>query len=179
MQPLLALSRAIDAGNEFIGRSVGWLVLLAVLVSAVNAIVRYSLNASSNAWLELQSLLFGMVFLLGAGYTLLRNEHIRIDIVNARLPRALRHWIDIFGHVFFVMPFCLIMIVSGTRFFLRSLALNESSSSAGGLLLWPSKLLVPLCFALLLAQTLSELIKRVAVLRGAIADPHEGARGHG
>lgn len=165
MGGLIAMSRWIDAVDERIGKAISWLILAAVLVSALNAVARYSLNVSSNAWLEAQSLLFGAVFLLGAAYTLLKNEHIRIDIVYSRLPPRLRCWIDIFGHVFFITPFCLIMIFTGAQFFLRSLSLNEVSSSAGGLVLWPGKLLVPACFALLLVQTFSELIKRVAALR--------------
>ena len=174
MQTLLALSRGIDRADDALGKAVSWLILAAVLVSSVNAIVRYTFNLSSNAWLEMQSLLFGAVFLLGAGYTLLKNEHIRIDIVNSRLPRPVRDWIDILGHVLFVTPLCLIMIWLGFQFFFRSLALNEGSSSAGGLALWPGKLLVPVCFCILLAQTVSELIKRVAAMRGLIDDPHGG-----
>ena len=117
------------------------------------------------------------MFLLGAGYTLLRNEHIRIDIVNSHLPPRWRNWIDIFGHLFFITPLCLIMIVTGWPFFLRSLNLWEGSSAAGGLLLWPAKLMVLACFVILQAQVLSELIKRIAVLRGLIPDPHGLAAG--
>ena len=175
MKALLALSRAIDAFDEALGSFLGWLVLAAVLVSSVNAMVRYAFNASSNAWLELQSFLFGAVFLLGAGYTLLRNEHIRIDIVNSRLSARARNWIDVFGHIFFIIPLCLIMIVQGIPFFLRSWALGEGSSAAGGLLLWPAKLMVVGCFVILLAQVVSELIKRIAIIRGDITDPNEPA----
>lgn len=179
MSALLKLSRLIDAGDEWLGKLLGWLVLAAVLVSSLNAMARYAFNASSNAWLELQTYIFGAVFLLGAGYTMLRNEHIRIDIVNSRLPPRMRIWIDILGHLFFVMPLCLILIVTGVPFFLRSFALQEGSSAAGGLLLWPAKLMVVTCFVILLAQVLSELVKRIAVLRGLIPDPHEGHSAHG
>ena len=148
-----------------------------MLVSSLNALARYAFNASSNAWLELQTYIFGAVFLLGAGYTLLKNEHIRIDIVNSHLPARWRNWIDVFGHVFFIMPLCLIMIVTGWPFFLRSFQQREGSSAAGGLLLWPAKLMVLACFVFLLAQVTSELIKRIAILRGLISDPHEPAAG--
>ena len=178
MTALLKLSRIIDACDEWLGKFLGWLILAAVLVSSINAIVRYAFNVSSNAWLELQTYLFGAVFLLGAGYTLLRNEHIRIDIINSRLPAAVRNWIDVFGHIFFIMPLCLIMIVQGVPFFLRSWALSEGSSAAGGLLLWPAKLMVVACFVLLLAQVISELIKRIAIIAGTIPDPHEQAPSH-
>ena len=152
MSGLLAISRAIDWFNERVGKAMMWLVLAAVLVSSVNAVVRYSLNVSSNAWLELQWYLFGAVFLLGAAYTLKQNEHIRIDIVSTRLSQNARNWIDIIGHVLFLAPLCLLMLWLGIPFFLRSLASGEVSSSAGGLIVWPAKLLVPLGFALLLAQ---------------------------
>ena len=176
---LLKLSRWIDSCDEWLGKLLGWLVLAAVLVSSLNAMARYTFNASSNAWLELQTYIFGAVFLLGAGYTMLRNEHIRIDIINSRLPARVRIWIDIFGHLFFVMPLCLILTVTGVPFFLRSFDLREGSSAAGGLLLWPAKLMVVACFVILLVQVVSELIKRVAVLRGLIPDPHEGHSAHG
>lgn len=172
MSALLHLSRIIDRCDELLGKVLGWLVLAAVLVSSVNALVRYLFNASSNGWLELQSYLFGAVFLLGAGYTFLKNEHIRIDIVNTRLSPQSRNWIEIVGHLLFVAPFCLIMIVTGVPFFLRSFALGEGSSSAGGLLLWPAKLMVVACFVILLIQTVSELIKRIAIMRGLLVDPH-------
>lgn len=174
---LLKLSRAIDALDEALGKLLGWLILAAVLVSSLNALARYTFNASSNAWLELQTYIFGAVFLLGAGYTLLRNEHIRIDIVNSHLSARWRNWIDIFGHLFFITPLCLIMIVTGWPFFLRSLHLWEGSSAAGGLLLWPAKLMVLACFVILQAQVISELIKRIAILRCLIPDPHVHAAG--
>ena len=178
MQGLLRISRIIDAIDERLGKALGWLILLAVLISAINAIVRFSLNRSSNAWLELQWYLFGAVFLLGAAYTFLRHEHIRIDIVNARLPKRVRDWIDLCGHLFFLMPLCAVLIWSGTRFAYASFMSGEVSSSAGGLILWPAKIMVPLCFLLLAIQGFSEIVKRVAAMRGLIAEPY-GAPGHG
>jgi TRAP-type mannitol/chloroaromatic compound transport system permease small subunit len=177
MAALLRLSNAIDWLNQRIGRAAMWLILVAVLVSTGNAIVRKAFDVSSNAWLELQWQLFGAVFMLCASYTLLANEHIRIDIVNNNLPKAVRDWIDVFGHLLFLMPFAILMIVDGIPFFWRSYEINEQSLNAGGLPQWPAKLLIPLGFVLLLLQGISELIKRVAVIRGLIADPHvdEGA----
>lgn len=177
MSSLLAISRAIDWFNERVGKATAWLVLAAVLVSSVNAVVRYAFNSSSNAWLELQWYLFGAVFLLGAAYTLKQNEHIRIDIVSSRLSQNARDWIDIVGHLLFLMPLCVMMLWLGVPFFLRSFASGEVSSSAGGLIVWPAKLLVPLGFALLLAQAFSELVKRIAFMTGHVGDPHarEGA----
>ena len=178
MSGLLALSRAIDWFNERVGKAATWLVLAAVLVSSTNAFVRYGFNVSSNAWLELQWYLFGAVFLLGAAYTLKQNEHIRIDIVSSRLSQNTRNWIDIIGHVLFLAPLCLLMLWLGVPFFLRSLASGEISSSAGGLIVWPAKLLVPLGFALLLAQAFSELIKRVAFMKGLIPEPYSRGGAH-
>lgn len=178
MSGLLAISRAIDWFNERVGKAMMWLVLAAVLVSAINAVVRYALNVSSNAWLELQWYLFGAVFLLGAAYTLKQNEHIRIDIVSSRLSQNARNWIDIIGHLFFLAPLCLLMLWLGVPFFLRSFASGEVSSSAGGLIVWPAKLLVPLGFALLLAQAFSELVKRVAFMKGLIPEPHPRGGAH-
>ena len=172
MSALLHFSRLVDFCDELLGKALSWLVLAAVLVSSINALLRYMFNASSNSWLELQSYLFGAVFLLGAGYTFLKNEHIRIDIVNSRLSQQSRNWIELIGHLLFVVPFCLIMIVTGVPFFLRSFALGEGSSSAGGLLLWPAKLMVVTCFVILLIQTMSELVKRIAIMRGLLIDPH-------
>lgn len=173
MQALLALSRAIDRVNTVIGRSVMWLILVAVVVSAGNAVIRKLFDMSSNAWLELQWQLFAAVFMLCAAYTLIRNEHIRIDIVSNQLPRAARNWIDILGHVFFLLPFCLLMIVDGIPFFARSVEINEWSANAGGLPQWTAKLLVPLGFFLLFLQGIAELIKRIAVMRGLVKDTHE------
>jgi TRAP-type mannitol/chloroaromatic compound transport system permease small subunit len=172
VRALLSLSRAIDAINVQIGRWCAWAILLAVAVSAVNAIVRKVFDTSSNAWLELQWVLFSLVFLLCASWTLRDNEHIRIDIVNNLLPRWLRNTIDVVGHTLFLLPLTIVMIVTGVPFFIRSFAIDEQSTNAGGLPQWPAKALVPLGFALLLAQAVSELIKRIAVIRGAIPDPH-------
>jgi TRAP-type mannitol/chloroaromatic compound transport system permease small subunit len=169
---LLGLSRAIDAANTFIGRWCAWLILVAVAVSAVNAIVRKLFDTSSNSWLELQWVLFSAVFLLCAPWTLLDNEHIRIDIVNNLLPTRVRNAIDVVGHIFFLMPLTVVMIVTGVPFFLRSFQINEQSGNAGGLPQWPAKSLVMIGFTMLLVQGISELIKRIAVMRGLIPDPH-------
>jgi TRAP-type mannitol/chloroaromatic compound transport system permease small subunit len=180
MQALLAFSRAVDFINERIGKAMTWLVLAAVLVSSINALVRYGFNRSSNAWLELQWYLFGAVVLLGAAYTLKQNEHIRIDIVTANLSQNVRNWIDVIGHALFLIPLCLLLLWLGVPFFMRSFMSGEVSASAGGLIVWPAKLLVPLGFALLLAQGVSELIKRIAFMRGLIEDPTPRADGaHG
>jgi len=173
MRAALALSGAIDRINGFLGRSVMWLILLAILVSAGNAIVRKAFDISSNAWLELQWYLFGWAFLVAASYTLQRNEHIRIDIFNSMMPKRVRNIIDIIGHIFFLIPLTIVMIVTGIPFFLRSLQINEQSGNAGGLPQWPAQALIMIGFALLLVQGISELIKRIAIMRGMIPDPHE------
>ncbi|OYY12781.1 MAG: C4-dicarboxylate ABC transporter [Rhizobiales bacterium 35-68-8] len=178
MNALLALSRAIDAVNTRIGRLVSWLIVVAVLVSATNAIIRKVFDSSSNSWLELQWVLFAAVFLCCAPWTLIDNEHIRIDIVNARLSRRVRNWIDLLGGIFFLLPFTVVMLITAWPFFLNSYRINEQSLNAGGLAQWPAKALVPLGFFLLLVQCFSEIIKRVAIMRGMIEDPHEGATGH-
>ena len=180
MEALLRVSALIDALNGRIGRFVSWLILVAVLVSTVNAVVRKVFDMSSNAWLELQWQLFGAVFMLGAAWTFLANEHIRIDILNARLPKRVRDWIDLLGHFLFFMPIVILMIYDGVPFFLRSYNINEQSLNAGGLAQWPAKLLIPLGFMLLFLQGISEIIKRIAVIRGLIPDPHAGtaAPGH-
>jgi TRAP-type mannitol/chloroaromatic compound transport system permease small subunit len=172
LQSLLKLSRGIDAFTTWTGKRLAWLILLAVIISTVNAIVRKTLDTSSNSWLEMQWVLFSAVFLLCSPWTLLDNEHIRIDIVNAMMPKWLRDTIDIVGHVLFLMPLCVVMIITSVPFFLRSIQINEQSSNAGGLPQWPAKSLIMLGFAFLLAQGVSELIKRIAVLRGLIPDPH-------
>jgi TRAP-type mannitol/chloroaromatic compound transport system permease small subunit len=180
MPAMLALSRMIDTINERLGKAMGWLILAAVIVSSVNALVRFSINRSSNSWLELQWYLFGAVVLLGAAYTFKANEHIRIDILSSRLSQRSRDWIDVVGHLLFMMPLCLIIMWLGWPFFLRSFAQGEVSSSAGGLIVWPAKLLVPLGFTILFVQSISELIKRIAVIKGLIADPHGDTAGaHG
>jgi TRAP-type mannitol/chloroaromatic compound transport system permease small subunit len=172
LQSLLTLSRAIDAFTRWTGKRLAWLILLAVIVSAVNATVRKVFDTSSNSWLELQWLLFSIVFLLCSPWTLLDNEHIRIDIVNNLLPKKLRDSIDLVGHVLFLMPLTVVMIITGVPFFQRSFEINEQSGNAGGLPQWPAKSLIMIGFALLLVQAISELIKRIAVMRGLIPDPH-------
>lgn len=172
MQSLLKMSRGIDAFTTWIGKRLAWLILAAVIVSAVNAIVRKLFDTSSNAWLELQWVLFSTVFLLCSPWTLLDNEHIRIDVVNQILPTRVRSAIDVIGHVFFLLPLTVVMIVTGVPFFLNSFNINEQSGNAGGLPQWPAKSLIMIGFAFLLVQGLSELIKRIAVMRGLIPDPH-------
>ena len=173
MQSLLKLSRGIDALNSWLGKRLAWLILLAVIVSAANASVRKAFDTSSNSWLELQWVLFSIVFMLCSPWTLLDNEHIRIDIVNNLLPKRVRNIIDIVGHAFFLLPLTIVMIITGGPFFMRSFEVNEQSSNAGGLPLWPTKSLVIIGFTLLFLQGISELIKRIAVMRDLIPDPHE------
>jgi TRAP-type mannitol/chloroaromatic compound transport system permease small subunit len=172
LQSLLKLSRGIDAFTRWTGKRLAWLILVAVVVSAINAIIRKTFDISSNSWLELQWVLFSIVFLLCSSWTLLDNEHIRIDIVNNMLPKKVRDSIDVIGHIFFLMPLCVVMIITGIPFFLRSMQINEQSGNAGGLPQWPAKSLIMIGFALLLVQAVSELIKRIAVMRGLIPDPH-------
>ncbi len=172
MQSLLKLSRGIDAFTKWTGKRLAWLILVAVVVSAINAIIRKTFDTSSNSWLELQWVLFSIVFLLCSSWTLLDNEHIRIDIINNLLPKKVRDSIDVIGHIFFLMPLCLVMIITGVPFFLRSMQINEQSGNAGGLAQWPAKSLIMIGFAMLLVQGVSELIKRIAVMRGLIPDPH-------
>ena len=172
MQSLLKMSRGIDAFTRWTGKRLAWLILIAVVVSALNAIVRKSFDTSSNSWLELQWVLFSIVFLLCSSWTLLDNEHIRIDIINNMLPKKLRDSIDIVGHAFFLMPLTIVMIITGGPFFMRSVEINEQSGNAGGLPQWPAKSLIIIGFTLLLIQGISELIKRIAVMRGLIPDPH-------
>jgi TRAP-type mannitol/chloroaromatic compound transport system permease small subunit len=172
LQSLLNLSRGIDAFTRWTGKRLAWLILVAVVVSAINAIIRKTFDISSNSWLELQWVLFSIVFLLCSPWTLLDNEHIRIDIVNNMLPKKVRDSIDVIGHIFFLMPLCVVMIITGIPFFLRSMQINEQSGNAGGLPQWPAKSLIMIGFALLLVQAISELIKRIAVMRGLIPDPH-------
>ncbi|RTE88547.1 MULTISPECIES: TRAP transporter small permease subunit [Bradyrhizobium] len=173
MQALLKLSSRIDAFTRWTGKRVAWLIVLAVIISAVNAIIRKTFDTSSNSWLELQWVLFSIVFLLCAPWTLLDNEHIRIDIVNNTLSKKTRNVIDVVGHVFFLFPICIVMIITGVPFFQRSFHINEQSGNAGGLPQWPAKALIMIAFAFLLVQGISELIKRIAVMRGLIPDPHE------
>ena len=172
MQSLLTMSRGIDAFTRWVGKRLAWLILVAVVVSALNAIVRKSFDTSSNSWLELQWVLFSIVFLLCSSWTLLDNEHIRIDIVNNMLPNQVRNSIDVIGHAFFLIPLTFVMIITGGPFFMRSVEINEQSGNAGGLPQWPAKSLIIIGFTMLLVQGISELIKRIAVMRGLIPDPH-------
>jgi TRAP-type mannitol/chloroaromatic compound transport system permease small subunit len=172
VRALLKLSGVIDAINTQIGKWVAWAILAAVVVSAVNATVRKVFDMSSNSWLELQWVLFSAVFLLCASWTLRDNEHIRIDIVNNHLPRGLRNTIELVGHTFFLLPLTIVILVTGIPFFTESFFMNEQSTNAGGLPQWPAKSLIMIGFAMLLAQCISELIKRVAVIQGLIPDPH-------
>ncbi len=173
MKALLALSRAIDTLNEHLGRIVYWCILIMVLVSSGNATMRYAFNIASNAWLELQWYLFAAVFLLCSGYTLLHNEHIRIDVVSSHLSRRTQVWIDVFGFTFFLLPMSLFIMWLSWPVFMNAWHSGEISGSAGGLIRWPARMLVPLGFFLLSAQGFSELIKRIAFLQGLIPDPVE------
>lgn len=172
---MLAVSRAIDAVNTRIGRITAWLILVAVLVSAVNAVVRKTMDMSSNAWLELQTFLFGAVFLFCASWTLQNNEHIRIDILNNAMPNWLRHTIELVGHALFLIPVTIVMIITAWPFFYGSYLQNEQSFNAGGLPQWPAKALIFVGFVLLFLQGVSELIKRLAIISGQIAEtPSQG-----
>ena len=168
MKALLALARAIDALNERIGHALRWLVLLATLISAANALVRYGLGESSNAWLEIQWYLFGAIFLLGAGYTLKHNGHVRIDLIYGRLPERGRALVDLLGGRLFLLPFTLLMIRYAWPMFMASWQGNEMSPDAGGLLRWPVKLMIPAGFGLLALQGVAEISKRIAVLMGVL-----------
>ena len=171
MRILMRAAALVDGLNERVGKSVYWLVLVAVLVSAGNAIIRKIFNMSSNAFLELQWYLFSAVFLLGAGFTLLRNEHVRIDVLAGRLSPRAQAFIDIFGTVFFLLPMTLLMVWLSWPIFIRTYTHGEISTNAGGLLIWPARLLVPIGFALLSLQGLSELVKRIAFVTGKGPDP--------
>jgi TRAP-type mannitol/chloroaromatic compound transport system permease small subunit len=171
MRPLLALSGAIDRMNEIIGKGVAWLILLAILVSAANAISRKAFNLSSNAWLELQWYLFGAAFMCAAAYTLKQNEMIRIDIFYGSRSRRTQHWIDLIGHVLFLMPFAVLMTWLLWPYFLQSWRSGQISTNAGGLVIWPARLILFLGFVLLTLQGMSEIIKKIAVMRGLIEDP--------
>lgn len=171
MQGPLALSRLIDRITEAIGKSVMWMIMIAILVSATNAIIRKLFNMSSNAWLELQWYLFGAAFLLASAYTLKQNEHIRIDIFYGTRTRRTQHWIDLFGHVFFLLPFVVLMTWMLVPYAWDAIKSGQISTNAGGLIIWPARALLLGGFALLVAQAISEIIKKVAVMRGVIDDP--------
>ena len=177
MKSLLKLSGLIDALNERVGRLSYWLILVMVLVSAGNATVRYAFDRSSNAWLEIQWYLFSAVFLFCAGYTLLHNQHVRIDVLSSHLSKRARAWIDILGTLFFLFPMAIAIMWLSWPVFVQSYQLHEESSNAGGLIVWPARLMVPVGFFLLVLQGLSELIKRIAFLRGLIPDPTEKDEG--
>jgi TRAP-type mannitol/chloroaromatic compound transport system permease small subunit len=171
MGALLGYSKVVDAFNERVGRFIRWLVLAAVLISAGNAILRKAFNIGSNAWLEIQWYLFAGVFMLGAGYAFLRNVHVRIDFISSKLSKRTNAVIDSIGIVVFLIPLCLILIRLSWPFFVNAWNTGEVSSNAGGLIRWPVYLLVPVGFSILLAQAVSELIKRIAFLRGLIPEP--------
>lgn len=178
MNALFALSRAIDALNEKAGRLAFWLVLASCLISTFNALARYGFGVSSNAWLELQWYMFALIFLLGAGYTLKHNGHVRIDILYGRFSSRARAWIDLLGTALFLLPVSLLILWLSWPMFLESFRINETSPDAGGLLRWPIKFAIPFGFALLSLQGVSELIKRVALLNGHEAFPEEHAEEH-
>jgi len=195
MKILLAFSRAIDTVSSLIGRGSAWLILIAVLVSAGNASIRKAFQISSNSWLELQWYLYGTAFMLAAAYTLERNEHVRIDFVYNSLKKRSRYWVDLIGHLVFLLPFTVMMVWLAYPWFMRSVmsclsnspdvggldllsrlfgsSTCEVSVNAGGLILWPAKIMVLLGFILLTFQALSEIIKRVAVIRGDYQDPRD------
>ncbi|MBV8391540.1 MAG: TRAP transporter small permease subunit [Alphaproteobacteria bacterium] len=166
MSGLLALCAVIDKINEKIGDFANWMVVIACVVSAGNAMVRYAYDTSSNAWLEVQWYMFAIIVMLGASYTLKRNEHVRVDLVYMMLSRRGQLWVDILGTLIFLLPTCIILAWLSWPFFEQSFAVREQSSNAGGLVRWPIKLVLPVGFALVALQGLSELIKRVAFLRG-------------
>lgn len=172
MQALLKISRAIDALTERVGKATIWLVLIVTLISAINAFVRYAFNYSSNGLLEIQWYLFSAIFLLCAGYTLMRNEHVRIDVVSSHFSPQVLAWIDIVGTLFFLAPMAVAVLYLSWPIFVNSFLNNEYSSNAGGLIVWPVRALVPVGFFLLILQGFSELIKRIAFLKGLISDPN-------
>lgn len=171
----MSLSRFIDSLNEKIANTVSWALLAAVIICAGNALIRYIFNYSSNAWLEIQWYLYGAMFLLAASYTLKRDEHVRIDVIVGRFSKRTQVWIDLFGYLLFLLPVCLLILYDAIPFAQVSIASQEMSSNAGGLIVWPAKLLVPIGFALLILQGISEIIKRIAFLAGKI-DGHEFAK---
>ncbi|MDQ2695342.1 MAG: TRAP transporter small permease subunit [Pseudomonadota bacterium] len=178
MESLLKFSRLVDAVTERIGHAVYWLVLVAVLISAGNAVMRKAFNISSNAYLEIQWYLFAAVFLLLAGYTLLHNEHVRIDVISSHYSTKVHLWIDIIGTVFFLFPITLLILYYGWPYFWNSFVSQEWSPNPGGLIIWPAKMLIPLGFFLLLMQGISQLIKLIGALQGRV-DPATLIKSHG
>ena len=171
MTPLLSLSRLIDGMSNLIGRAMMWFLLATTLISASNAIIRKVFNISSNAFLEIQWYLFGLIFLSCGGYTFLRNEHVRIDLISSRFSGRGQAWIDIFGILFFLMPMAVGILVLSWPVFMQALQSSEMSNSAGGLIVWPARLMIPVGFFLLILQAISELIKRIGFLMGLCPDP--------
>lgn len=172
MQALLAISRGVDRVNAFIGKAVIWLILLAVLVSAGNAVSRKLFNLSSNSWLELQWYLFGAAFMGAAAYTLQQNEHIRIDVFYGSRSRRTQHWIDLLGHIFFLLPFVALMAWLLWPYTMQALYSGQISTNAGGLLIWPARAILLAGFVMLTVQALAEIVKKIAVMRGLMEDPH-------
>lgn len=170
MAPLLALSRLIDTISTWVGKFTMWLILATTLISAGNALVRKIFNNSSNGLLEIQWYLFAAVFMLGASYGFLKNSHVRIDFISSKLSARARNWIDIVGIVGVLFPFCVVVVSLGWPFFMQAFTSGEMSQNAGGLIRWPAYLMIPVGFALLLMQGVSELIKRIAFLTGAGPD---------
>ena len=177
MQGLLGISRFIDGLNNRVGHLAYWLTLIAVLVSSGNATVRYLFDTSSNAWLELQWYLFSAVFLLCGGYALLHSAHVRIDVIYSRWSRRTQLYIDVFGIMFFLLPMAILILYLSWPVFMNAFMNKEVSSNAGGLIVWPARLLLPVGFFLLVIQGISELIKRVAIIQGLIPDPALDAGG--
>lgn len=171
MSFLLKISSLIDRLNQAVGKAVAWLTLIVVVVSATNAVIRKVFSISSNAWLELQWYLFGAIFLLAAGYTFLRNEHVRVDVIAQRFSRKTQTYIEIFGVIVFLLPACLLVFWLSVPYFYKSYVLLEQSSNTGGLIRWPAKLLIPVGFGLLILAGLSHLIKSVGFLMGKCPDP--------
>lgn len=171
MQALLKLSRGIDWLSGQVGKYVVWLILASTIISGVNAVVRKVFNTSSNAFLEVQWYLFAASFLLAAGYTLLQGEHVKVDVVSSRFSKRTQIWIDVFGYIVFLTPMCFAVLWYSIPFFTRAYASGEMSNNAGGLIRWPVYLMMPLGFGLLWLQGVSELIKRIAFLKGLIEDP--------
>lgn len=175
MAVFMNLSRTIDWVNEKIAGAVSWALLVAVVICAVNALVRYTFNYSSNAWLEIQWYLYSAVFLLASAHTLRRDEHVRIDVIVGRFSKRTQVWIDLIGYFIFLIPVCLLILWHGFQFAEISIVSKEMSSNAGGLIVWPAKILLPIAFFLLILQGLSEIIKRIAFLAGA-SDGREFAK---
>ena len=171
MKALLGLSRVIDSLNTWVNRGVIWLVLLVTLIAAGNAVMRYGLKISSNAWLELQWFMYGLIFLLGASYTLQKNGHVRVDVLYGKYPPRLKVWVDLLGTLFFLIPTTVIIFLTTLPWVRDSIAIREMSPDAGGLPYWPIKLVLPIAFALLFLQAISELIKLIAMLTGHLEIP--------